>query len=55
LVPDTATHYRWACLGKYGGDNVTCSAPKACGGSRNTCTVGTVNDEVVEDTTTEYR
>ena len=26
---DTATHYHWICLGAYGGDNVTCTAPKA--------------------------
>ena len=26
---DTATEYRWVCLGLYGGDNVTCTAPKA--------------------------
>ena len=26
---DTATHYRWVCLGESGGDNVICTAPKA--------------------------
>ena len=26
---DTATHYRWECAGSYGGDSVTCMAPKA--------------------------
>ena len=26
---DTATHYRWECMGSYGGDNVVCTAPKA--------------------------
>ena len=26
---DTATHYRWECAGSYGGDSVTCTAPKA--------------------------
>ena len=26
---DTETQYRWTCAGLYGGDNVTCTAPKA--------------------------
>ena len=26
---DTATEYRWECLGLYGGDGVVCTAPKA--------------------------
>ena len=26
---DTATEYRWECLGLYGGDTVVCTAPKA--------------------------
>ena len=25
---DTATHYRWMCLGLYGGDSILCTAPK---------------------------
>ena len=25
---DTATHYRWLCLGSYGGDSAYCTAPK---------------------------
>ena len=26
---DTSTHYRWECVGSYGGDNEVCTAPKA--------------------------
>ena len=26
---DTATHYRWECVGSYGGDSEVCTAPKA--------------------------
>ena len=26
---DTSTHYRWECVGSYGGDSVVCTAPKA--------------------------
>ncbi len=28
-LPDTASEYRWKCLGLYGGDNVICTLPKA--------------------------
>ena len=28
-LADTATEYRWECLGLYGGDSVVCTAPKA--------------------------
>ena len=28
-LADTATHYRWECVGSYGGDSVVCTAPKA--------------------------
>ena len=28
-LADTATEYRWMCSGSYGGDSVTCTAPKA--------------------------
>ena len=27
-IEDTATHYRWRCLGLYGGDGAICTAPK---------------------------
>ena len=28
-LADTATHYRWECVGSYGGDSEVCTAPKA--------------------------
>ena len=30
-LADTATEYRWECVGSYGGDSVVCTAPKATG------------------------
>ena len=55
---DTATQYRWTCLGQNGGsDSGTCTAPKAingsCGTTNNACTAGTTND--IADTATQYR
>ena len=60
-IEDTATHYRWECLG-LGGDNVICTAPKGpltpdgvCGYDRNTCVAGTPTANAVADTATHYR
>ncbi len=62
-MADTATEYRWECLGLSGGDNVFCTAPKragrpiagVCGSRRNSCTAGTANAGAVADTATHYR
>lgn len=58
-LPDTASSYKWKCLGSNGGKNVNCSMSKKvngkCGTQRNTCIKGTVNDTSLPDTASLYK
>ena len=61
VIADTATHYRWHCVGANGGSTATnCQKTKPVNGvcknsQRNGCSSGTANDAAITDTTTHYR
>ena len=60
-VDDDQTHYKWSCMGRYGGtDATTCNFEKPVNGvcnvsTQNGCVDGTANDTAVDDDQTHYK
>ena len=60
-IEDTTTHYKWSCVGQYGGTTASdCQKAKSVNGvcdnnTQNGCQSGEANDAAIADTSTHYK